>query len=59
MAIGRGQLERPLATTDGLLIGPPLIKMDCQKEGDLPQTTLIAEGGSEGLRLAQHRQDPL
>ena len=55
----RGEREGALGGGDRLVIGAHAAEMGGQQDGDLPQTTLIAEGGSEGLRLVQHRQDTL
>ena len=54
---GRGERQGALAGGDGLVIRAHVAEMACQKDRDLSQPTRVVEGLSEGLGLAQIRQD--
>jgi len=57
--VGYGECEGTLRGGDGLVIRTHTAELDGQKARDMSQPTMIVEGHSEGLGLAQSRQDSL
>jgi hypothetical protein len=57
--VGYGQREGTLRRSDGLVIRTHTAELDGQKARDVSQPTTVVEGCSEGLSLAQSRQDTL
>src|SRR5215471_7197394 len=56
---GCGERESALSGSDSLVVCSLMIKMECQKAGNLSQPTLVVEGLRESLGLTQSRQDTL
>ena len=57
--VGCSEREGTLGGGDGLVIRTHVAEMDGQKARDVSQPTMIVEGHSQGLGLAQSRQDTL